>query len=159
MLFRSRCAPRRPLFYGEAPGLAQPRALRLLFIRTRSNQKVAKTNGFGFLIIAGEIVLRPRSGLSCLHRFRPLRRTSASVSACSNGSLRVTAPMVRRGLCRLLPHSWRWRAPIVEAAPQQALPLEQTVDARIRAPAKRPGQNQPRSVGGQINYPRSQEDS
>ena len=94
---KRRCAPRRPLFYGEAPGLAQPRALRLLFIRTRSNQKVAKTNGFGFLIIAREIVLRPRPGLSCLHRFRPLRRTSASVSACSNGSLRVTAPMVRRG--------------------------------------------------------------
>ena len=40
-------------------GLTQPRALRLLFVQTKSNQKVAKTKGFGFLYNFG-FILRPR---------------------------------------------------------------------------------------------------
>ena len=54
-----------PAGTGDA-GLTQPRALRLLFVQTKSNQKVAKTGGFGFLMCLICFAPEARSGLSKL---------------------------------------------------------------------------------------------
>ena len=60
----------------------RPQAALLLFVQTKSNQKVAKTKGFGFLYNFG-FILRPRLSLTCLNRYRPLTWTFASIRECS----------------------------------------------------------------------------
>ena len=54
-----------PAGTGDA-GAARPRARRLLFVQTKSNQKIAKTGGFGFLMCLICFAPEARSGMSKL---------------------------------------------------------------------------------------------
>ncbi len=82
-------------------GAARPHALRLLFVQTKSNQKIAKTGGFGFRMCL--ICFAPVARLVGLNWCWPLTWTSASVWECSYGSantwgnrLRCLSDMHRR---------------------------------------------------------------